>query len=78
MISGESDGRGGRWCAAHGMSHGDLHQCPLHTPETKAQLLTMNAEFRANLNDPKWLAEQHADGIPGAVIDVIRMLAGAR
>lgn len=78
LADGDDDGKGGRWCAAHGRSHGTLHLCPDYTDATKAKVSAMDAQFRANLGDPKWVAEQRAKGIPQVAIDLFKVMGGVK
>ncbi|HKP06813.1 MAG TPA: hypothetical protein VJU58_06130 [Microbacterium sp.] len=76
MTDGENDGKGGRYCAAHGSSHGTLYECPLYTSEVRERVAALNAQFKANLQDPKWIAEQRANGIPQTAIDIFKIFGG--
>lgn len=78
MKDGESDGKGGRWCAGCGRSHGDLYVCPKYPPGVKQRLEAMGARFRDNLRDPAWVAEQRRNGIPEIAIEAMGMFAGVK
>lgn len=76
MTDGESDDNGGRWCAGHGRSHGNLYICPLYSEEIKTKLEGYNAQFRNDLRDPAWCAEQRAKGVPEWGIRAMGAFAG--
>lgn len=78
MKDGESDGKGGRWCAGHGQSHGDLHVCPLYSDEIRAKLEGMAAKFRDDLRSPEWCDQQRRNGVPEWSIELMGAFAGVR
>lgn len=78
MIDGELDGKGGRWCASCGHSHGPLYVCPNYGPEIRAELEAQGAAHRDRLRDPEWVAEQRRRGVPEYVLHFLGVFAGVR
>lgn len=65
-------------CEACGHPHGPLYICPSYPADKKAAIQAKADEFRANLTNPAWVAEQKASGIPQAVIDIYKIFAGVK
>ena len=44
--------------------------------EKKAEKADRAKRLRENMRDPKWIAEQRANGVPDEAIDIMRMFMG--
>lgn len=67
---------GGRWCEACDCWHGPLYVCETYPPDLRAEVQAQSDRYIANLQDPKWVAEQLANGATRAEITILRWFAG--